>query len=30
LKQELLRALQERVPELGVTEVYFTDFLVQR
>jgi flagellar protein FliL len=30
LKQELLRALQERIPELGVTEVYFTDFLVQR
>jgi flagellar protein FliL len=30
LKQDLLRALQERVPELGVTEVYFTDFLVQR
>jgi len=30
LKQELLRALQERVPELGVKEVYFTDFLVQR
>jgi len=30
LKQELLRALQERVPELGITEVYFTDFLVQR
>jgi flagellar protein FliL len=30
LKQELLRALQEKVPELGVTEVYFTDFLVQR
>jgi len=30
LKHELLRALQERVPELGITEVYFTDFLVQR
>ena len=30
LKQELLRALQEKVPELRVTEVYFTDFLVQR
>jgi len=30
LKEELLHALQERVPELGVSEVYFTDFLVQR
>jgi flagellar FliL protein len=30
LKQELGLALQERVPELGVIEVYFTDFLVQR
>jgi flagellar FliL protein len=29
-KRDLVRALQERVPELGVTEVYFTDFLVQR
>ena len=30
LKQELTEALQERVPELGVEEVYFTEFLVQR
>jgi flagellar FliL protein len=30
LKEELLHALQDRVPELGVKEVYFTDFLVQR
>jgi flagellar basal body-associated protein FliL len=30
LKQELLRALQERVPQLGVEEVYFTEFLIQR
>ena len=30
LKDEILRALQDRVPELGVRDVYFTDFLVQR
>jgi flagellar FliL protein len=30
LKDEILRALEDRVPELGVKEVYFTDFLVQR
>jgi len=30
LKQELVRALGARVPELGVKEIYFTDFLVQR
>lgn len=30
LKQDLLRALQERAPELGVEEVYFTEFLIQR
>jgi flagellar protein FliL len=30
LKDELLKALQARVPELSVGEVYFTDFLVQR
>ena len=30
LKDELVHALRERVPELGVKEVYFTDFLVQR
>jgi flagellar basal body-associated protein FliL len=29
LKAELLRVLQERVPELGVQDVYFTEFLVQ-
>ncbi len=26
LKEQLLRALQERVPEIGVEEVYFTEF----
>jgi flagellar FliL protein len=30
LKDELVRALRARAPELGVKEVYFTDFLVQR
>jgi flagellar basal body-associated protein FliL len=30
LKDELLHVLQDRVPELGVKEIYFTDFLVQR
>jgi flagellar FliL protein len=30
LKEELVRVLRGRVPELGVREVYFTDFLVQR
>jgi len=30
LKQDLLRALQERMPRLGVEEVYFTEFLIQR
>jgi len=30
LKENLLHALQERVPELGVQEVYFTEFLIQR
>jgi flagellar FliL protein len=30
LKDNLLRALKERVPQLGVEEVYFTEFLVQR
>jgi flagellar protein FliL len=29
LKADLLRTLQERVPELGVEEVYFTEFLIQ-
>ena len=30
LKKELASALQKRVPELSVQEVYFNDFLVQR
>jgi len=30
LKENLLRELQKRVPELGVEEVYFTEFLIQR
>lgn len=30
LKQQLLKALQDESPELGVREVYFTDILVQR
>ncbi|HEY1270839.1 MAG TPA: flagellar basal body-associated FliL family protein [Terriglobales bacterium] len=30
LKDDLVRALRERVPELGVEEVYFTEFLIQR
>ena len=30
LKDEVLHALQDRVPELGIKEVYFTEFLVQR
>jgi flagellar protein FliL len=30
LKADLLHALQERVPVLGVEEVYFTEFLIQR
>lgn len=30
LKDELAHALQDRVPDLGVKEIYFTDFLVQR
>lgn len=30
LKEDLLQALQQRVPELGVEEVYFTEFLIQR
>jgi len=29
LKDELLKALQERVPQLAVQNVYFTEFLVQ-
>jgi flagellar FliL protein len=30
LKEQLRHALQERAPEMGVREVYFTDFLLQR
>jgi flagellar FliL protein len=30
LKADLLHAFHDRVPELGVREIYFTDFLVQR
>jgi len=30
LKADLLHALQERIPQLGVEEVYFTEFLIQR
>jgi flagellar basal body-associated protein FliL len=30
LKEDLLHALQERIPALEVEEVYFTEFLIQR
>lgn len=30
LKKELLQVLTRNVPELGVREIYFTEFLVQR
>ena len=30
LKDELTKALRERDPELGVREVYFTEFLIRR
>jgi len=30
LKEDLLHAVQERVPGLEVEEVYFTEFLIQR
>jgi flagellar basal body-associated protein FliL len=30
LKSDLLHALQEKVPALGVQQVYFTEFLIQR
>jgi flagellar protein FliL len=30
LKAELIQALRARAPEVGVKEIYFTDFLVQR
>jgi flagellar basal body-associated protein FliL len=29
LKEQLLKELQQKAPELGVAEIYFTDFLVQ-
>jgi len=29
LKEELLKALQERVPQMAIENVYFTEFLVQ-
>ena len=30
LKENLLRALRQQVPQAGVEEVYFTEFLIQR
>ena len=30
LKQDLLHAVNERAPQLGVQEIYFTEFLIQR
>lgn len=30
LKEDLLKTLQRRAPELGVEAVYFTEFLIQR
>jgi flagellar basal body-associated protein FliL len=30
LKEDLLHALQHRLPRLGIEEVYFTEFLIQR
>ncbi len=30
LKDDVLGALQKRIPELGAEEVYFTEFLIQR
>lgn len=30
LKAEILQALKDRAPQLGVVEVYFTEFLVQQ
>jgi flagellar FliL protein len=30
LKEELTKALREHAPELGVQEVYFTEFFIQR
>lgn len=30
LKKELLQTLQQRIPEMGITHVYFTDYLIQQ
>ena len=30
LKESLVRALRDRAPEMGIEEVYFTEFLIQR
>ena len=30
LKEQLLGAIQRRIPQLGVAQVYFTDFLIQQ
>ncbi len=30
LKDDLLHALQQRAPDLGTEEIYFTEFLIQR
>lgn len=30
LKRDLVQTLQQKVPEIGVRDVYFTEFLVQR
>lgn len=30
LKKQLLQILDKRIPELGVTDIYFTDYLIQQ
>jgi flagellar FliL protein len=30
LKKQLLQTLQKRFPELGIEDIYFTDYLIQR
>ncbi|MEJ2006639.1 MAG: flagellar basal body-associated FliL family protein [Acidobacteriota bacterium] len=30
LKKQLLKTLQQKIPEMGVTDIYFTDYLVQQ
>lgn len=30
LKEQLLHILQQRIPELGIVDIYFTDFLIQQ